>query len=41
MVYQRPNPFPTMSVYENVLAGMRLNNKKMKKAEATRSWSAP
>jgi phosphate transport system ATP-binding protein len=34
MVFQRPNPFPTMSVYENVLAGMRLNNKKMKKAEA-------
>jgi phosphate transport system ATP-binding protein len=34
MVFQRPNPFPTMSIYENVLAGMRLNNKKIKKAEA-------
>ena len=34
MVFQRPNPFPTMSIYENVLAGMRLNNQKMKKAEA-------
>jgi phosphate transport system ATP-binding protein len=34
MVFQRPNPFPTMSIYENVLAGMRLNAKKLKKAEA-------
>ncbi len=34
MVFQRPNPFPTMSIYENVLAGMRLNNKKLKKAAA-------
>jgi len=31
MVFQRPNPFPTMSIYENVVAGMRLNNKKAKK----------
>ena len=29
MVFQRPNPFPTMSIYENVLAGLRLNNKKL------------
>ena len=34
MVFQRPNPFPTMSIYDNVLAGNRLNSKKMKKAEA-------
>ncbi len=34
MVFQRPNPFPTMSIYENVLAGMRLNNQKIKKSEA-------
>jgi len=34
MVFQRPNPFPTMSIYENVLAGLRLNNKKLKKSEA-------
>ena len=34
MVFQRPNPFPTMSIYDNVAAGMRLNAKKMKK-EAT------
>ena len=34
MVFQRPNPFPTMSIADNVLAGLRLNNKKLKKAEA-------
>ena len=31
MVFQRPNPFPTMSIYDNVIAGMRLNNKRAKK----------
>ena len=25
MVFQKPNPFPTMSVYENVAAGLKLN----------------
>ena len=25
MVFQRPNPFPTMSVYDNVVAGLKLN----------------
>ena len=34
MVFQRPNPFPTMSIYDNVLAGNRLNSKRIKKAEA-------
>src|SRR3954449_5521047 len=24
MVFQRPNPFPTMSIYDNVAAGVRL-----------------
>ncbi|WP_029433598.1 phosphate ABC transporter ATP-binding protein PstB [Blastococcus sp. URHD0036] len=33
MVFQRPNPFPTMSIYDNVIAGNRLNNKRMKKAD--------
>ncbi|SET83272.1 phosphate ABC transporter ATP-binding protein PstB [Geodermatophilus poikilotrophus] len=33
MVFQRPNPFPTMSIYENVAAGIRLNSKKMKKSD--------
>jgi phosphate transport system ATP-binding protein len=25
MVFQRPNPFPTMSIYDNVVAGLKLN----------------
>jgi phosphate transport system ATP-binding protein len=33
MVFQRPNPFPTMSIYDNVAAGVRLNAKRMKKSE--------
>ncbi|HEU5004091.1 MAG TPA: phosphate ABC transporter ATP-binding protein PstB [Actinomycetota bacterium] len=28
MVFQRPNPFPTMSIEENVVAGYRLNGRK-------------
>lgn len=34
MVFQRPNPFPTMSIRENVLAGARLNNRKIAKSDA-------
>ena len=34
MVFQRPNPFPTMSIYDNVLAGVKLNNKRIPKAQA-------
>lgn len=34
MVFQRPNPFPTMSIKDNVLAGVKLNNKKISKADA-------
>jgi phosphate transport system ATP-binding protein len=33
MVFQRPNPFPTMSIYDNVLAGYMLNNVGLKKHE--------
>ena len=33
MVFQRPNPFPTMSIYDNVAAGLRLNSKKIKKSD--------
>jgi phosphate transport system ATP-binding protein len=33
MVFQRPNPFPTMSIYDNVLSGYTLNGIKLKKAE--------
>lgn len=34
MVFQRPNPFPTMSIAENVLAGVRLNNRRIQRADA-------
>ncbi|MEA2448496.1 MAG: phosphate transport system ATP-binding protein [Thermoleophilaceae bacterium] len=33
MVFQQPNPFPTMSIYENVAAGLRLNSKKIKRTD--------
>ena len=33
MVFQAPNPFPTMSIAENVAAGITLNQKHVKKAE--------
>jgi phosphate transport system ATP-binding protein len=33
MVFQRPNPFPTMSIRDNVLAGVKLNNQRMTKSE--------
>jgi len=33
MVFQRPNPFPTMSIYENAAAGVRLNSRSMPKSE--------
>ena len=34
MVFQRPNPFPTMSIKENVLAGVRLNKSRLSRSEA-------
>ncbi len=33
MVFQRPNPFPTMSIYQNVIAGYTLNGIKRSKAD--------
>jgi phosphate transport system ATP-binding protein len=33
MVFQRPNPFPTMSIRDNVLAGVKLNNTRMSKSD--------
>jgi len=33
MVFQRPNPFPTMSIYDNVIAGFKLNGIRMKKRD--------
>jgi phosphate transport system ATP-binding protein len=33
MVFQRPNPFPTMSIYDNVIAGYNLNGSRLKHSE--------
>lgn len=33
MVFQRPNPFPTMSIYDNVIAGYKLNGIRLAKKE--------
>lgn len=33
MVFQRPNPFPTMSIFDNVIAGYTLNGISLKKSE--------
>ena len=36
MVFQKPNPFPTMSIFENVAAGLKLNGMRDRKAIAER-----
>jgi phosphate transport system ATP-binding protein len=33
MVFQQPNPFPTMSIYDNVAAGLSLNSRRVPKAQ--------
>ena len=33
MVFQKPNPFPAMSIYENVISGLRLTSVKKSKSE--------
>jgi phosphate transport system ATP-binding protein len=33
MVFQQPNPFPSMSIYDNVAAGLNLNSRKVGKAQ--------
>src|SRR6266705_2936625 len=30
MVFQRPTPFPTMSIYDNVAAGLRVNGRRLR-----------
>jgi phosphate transport system ATP-binding protein len=36
MVFQRPNPFPTMSIYDNAIAGYSLNGTRMSKSDRDR-----
>lgn len=33
MVFQRPNPFPNLSIYDNVIAGYKLNSIKLSRAD--------
>jgi phosphate transport system ATP-binding protein len=33
MVFQRPNPFPNLSIYDNVIAGYKLNGIKLSKKD--------
>jgi phosphate transport system ATP-binding protein len=33
MVFQRPNPFPTMSIYDNVVAGLKLQSGRLNRGE--------
>ncbi|GAA5184626.1 phosphate ABC transporter ATP-binding protein [Rugosimonospora acidiphila] len=33
MVFQKPNPFPAMSIYDNVVAGLRLTGQKASRAQ--------
>ncbi len=43
MVFQRPNPFPTMSIYDNVVSGLKLNgfrNRKVLDETVERSLKA-
>ncbi|HUX87529.1 MAG TPA: phosphate ABC transporter ATP-binding protein PstB [Chloroflexota bacterium] len=40
MVFQRPNPFPTMSIFENVAAGLRLNGVSTGKSLPDLVWQA-
>ncbi|HEY1593153.1 MAG TPA: phosphate ABC transporter ATP-binding protein PstB [Solirubrobacteraceae bacterium] len=35
MVFQKPNPFPTMSIYDNVAAGLRLTGTRSKELRET------
>jgi phosphate transport system ATP-binding protein len=37
MVFQRPNPFPTMTIYDNVIAGYKLNGIHLKKSDADKT----
>jgi phosphate transport system ATP-binding protein len=36
MVFQRPNPFPTMTIYDNVIAGYKLNGLELSRGESDR-----
>ncbi len=39
MVFQKPNPFPAMSIYENVLAGLKLTGTKVEDRDSLVEWA--
>ncbi len=39
MVFQKPNPFPTMSIHDNVLSGLRLTGTKVSDKDALVEWA--
>jgi phosphate transport system ATP-binding protein len=39
MVFQKPNPFPSMSIYDNVLAGLKLTGTKVPDRHALVEWA--
>ena len=44
MVFQKPNPFPTMSIFDNVAAGLRLSSRRrgdLRRARSRRRCAAP
>ncbi len=41
MVFQKPNPFPTMSIYDNVIAGYKLNGIRLSERKPKKSWNGP
>ena len=41
MVFQKPNPFPAMSIYDNVLAGLPAHRHEGEQVRARTTWSSP
>ena len=39
MVFQRPNPFPSMSISENVVAGLKLSGRKVRQSDDIVEWA--
>jgi phosphate transport system ATP-binding protein len=39
MVFQKPNPFPTMSIYDNVLSGLKLTGTKVNNRDGLVEWA--
>ena len=40
MVFQKPNPFPAMTIADNVTAGLKLTGTRVSRGRAGPSWSS-